>query len=511
MNTCPQRNLTIANDTFKSTGPRRSALLGAMATSLLVAAPAVWADNRNGNDGWPFGDHQRNQVGTVFVIAMENHNFTQPNPTNNPQQIFGNPAAPFINSLITPGNSNAAHVSFAAAYYNAGIGVHPSEPNYVWAEAGTDFGEHTDADPRAANGNTFYDQAIHFTAQLNAAGITWNNYQEDVQLSISPTNSASGTNGPVNPYNGSMQYNYAVKHNPMAFFADTAVQNVYPLAQLITDLNSNTVARYNWITPDQYNDAHSSLTGGFTYQGVHYAGDQSSIAVGDNFLSQIIPQIMASPAYQHNGVIIIWWDETEGGDDLARTIPEIIISPLAKGNAYASDVPVNHSSDIKTLEEVLHLPAINNPIPTNETDAAASGYNNVATVNDLGDLFVPGAIPAVQNVSVVRGDFRLDRRTQHVKEDVVISNNGNTPIPYPLWLVLDNLSANATLFNADGTTAVLAPLGSPYVNIRTGDGNGDQDDVLHPYESKHVTLEFLDPGASPIGYDTRVLSVTPAP
>src|SRR5579864_5904082 len=104
-------------------------------------------------------------AGSIFVIAMENHNFTQPNPTSSPEQILGNPAAPYINSLITPGNVNAAQVSYAVAYHNAGVGVHPSEPNYVWAEAGTDFGVHTDADPRAANNNVF--NATHFTSQLN--------------------------------------------------------------------------------------------------------------------------------------------------------------------------------------------------------------------------------------------------------------------------------------------------------------------------------------------------------
>src|ERR1051326_2402364 len=259
-------------------------------------------------------------VGNIFVIAMENHNFTQPSTMSSPQQIFGNPAAPFINSLITPGNPNAAQVSFATAYYNAGFGVHPSEPNYIWAEAGADFGVRTDADPLPSKTNTF--QAAHFTAQLNAAGISWKNYQEDVQLSASPTNSISGTGGPLNPFNGSTQYNYAVKHNPMAFFADTAVQNVYPLAQFFTGLQDNTVARYNWITPNQFNDAHSTLSGGFTYNGNHYTADAANIAQGDNFLAQVIPQIMASPAYQNNGVIVIWWDETEDGDDRTRTIPE---------------------------------------------------------------------------------------------------------------------------------------------------------------------------------------------
>ena len=35
---------------------------------------------------------------------------------------------------------------------------------------------------------------------------------------------------------------------------------------------------------------------------------------GDNFLSIIVPQIEASAAYQNNGMIMIWNDETEGGD-----------------------------------------------------------------------------------------------------------------------------------------------------------------------------------------------------
>ena len=52
-------------------------------------------------------------------------------------QIFGNSAAPFINSLVTPGNANAAQTSFASNYQNVAPGLHPSEPNYVWQESGT--------------------------------------------------------------------------------------------------------------------------------------------------------------------------------------------------------------------------------------------------------------------------------------------------------------------------------------------------------------------------------------
>jgi hypothetical protein len=159
----------------------------------------------------------------------------------------------------------------------------------------------------------------------------------------------------------------------MEFFTDTQNQNVYPLAQLWADLSDNAVGRYNWITPDQFNEMHSYLPNGFTYNGVLFTGNQAAIAQGDNCLSMIIPQIMASAAYQDHGVIIIWMDETESTDDTNTTLPEIIISPMAKGNAYASTVPMTHSSDLKTMDEIFGL---------------SFQTMDVATTNDLSDMFL---------------------------------------------------------------------------------------------------------------------------
>jgi hypothetical protein len=382
------------------------------------------------------------QVGDVFYIALENHDFTQPTSYTGTQAIFDNPNAPFIDSLLTPGNPNAAQVSYETNYLQPGNGDHPSEPNYLWAEEGSNFNPTTpnaagggtstaggptsttqgtingttilnDNDPGASSGNIFPASFApdHLTGQLNAAGIPWKNYQEDYQYSSSPLVSASGTGGThngntvvANPYNGSTEYNYAVKHNPMAFFSDTATQNLEQISQLQTDLNNNTVGRYNWITPDQYNDMHSTLAGSFpfTYNGITYDtangnnNDSEQIAQGDNFLSIVVPEIEASAAYKNNGAIVIWNDETEGGDSSAFTSTEIVISPLAKGNAYASSVLTDHSSDIKTLEELFGLSFINNPIPSSETLGDVSGqYAQVPTANDLSDLFVPGAIVAV--------------------------------------------------------------------------------------------------------------------
>src|ERR1043166_1701997 len=60
-------------------------------------------------------------VKRVFVIAMENHNWEQPDNkfTGGIQQIYQNPAAPFLNSLVEgniPGLSEVT--AFAMAYHN---------------------------------------------------------------------------------------------------------------------------------------------------------------------------------------------------------------------------------------------------------------------------------------------------------------------------------------------------------------------------------------------------------
>ena len=362
-------------------------------------------------------------VGDVFYIEMENHNLTQPSSVSSPQQLQGNPAAPYLNSLMTPGNPNAAQTSYASNYYNVlynnpSASIHPSEPNYVWQEAGL-TGPLNDADPYANTPNNIVN-APNLSALLQSAGISWKSYQEDIDLmptsgSVNqpgansltstvapqdqwtvPLKSMSGTSPDYpNPYNGSHQYNFAAKHDGQLFFTATngsssiasnfspsnsEAGHYAPLQQLQTDLNSNAVGRYNLITPDQYNDMHSSLNSPFTYNGTTYAAntDQESIALGDNFLSKIVPTIKA---YKNNGAIVIWYDETENGNTTSFTVAEIVISPLAKGNAYNSTLAYTHSSDLKSMQELFGVSA---------PGGGFLGDANTPGTNDLSDMFVPG-------------------------------------------------------------------------------------------------------------------------
>jgi phospholipase C len=142
------------------------------------------------------------QIKTVFVIAMENHNWTQPANqfTGGIQQVFQNPAAPFINSLVDGSayamiNGSRVHISeqvaYAANYHNVlatpdgnNPHVHPSEPNYIWAEAGTNFGVLNDNDPFSTKGATNQNTDQHLSMLLTAAGRTWRSYQEDIDLTV---------------------------------------------------------------------------------------------------------------------------------------------------------------------------------------------------------------------------------------------------------------------------------------------------------------------------------------
>ncbi len=377
------------------------------------------------------------EIKTVFVIAVENHNWTQPANqfTGNIQQIFHNPNAPFINSLVD-GTAFALvdgkviniskQVAYATNYHNVlatpsgnNPHIHPSEPNYIWAEGGDNFGVFNDNDPFAAVGGTEQNTTQHLVALLTKAGKAWRSYQEDVDLNTVggqltnvplprdqwtvPLKSISGTFAPgsFNQFNGSNQFNYAAKHNPMVFFTDSSggndpspanplSQQYAPLQQLFTDLANNTVADYNFITPDQFNDQHTTLAGG--YKGL--TGDPAKILQGDDFLRQIVPVIMASKAYKEHGAIILWWDESEGDDvagdnqdDFNHTIPEIVISPRAHKNVngvpYASPLNFTHSSDLRTMQEIFR------------TEGPFLG--DAANAIDLRDLFDEGAIPKPRN------------------------------------------------------------------------------------------------------------------
>jgi len=524
----------------------------------------------------PLAVHAQQQpVGPIFYILMENRNFTEgsDNSVAAGSQLVGNSAAPYINSLITPNNANATFVSYCTAYHNVlsvsnttgAIGansIHPSEPNYVWFECGSNLSKTDDNDPYGSGKSvqqiaTFLANNPSLSGQnisglLQAAGFTWKAYAEGTNLVTTasansntatgnltvtpeveslwtvPLASFSGKNvSYLNPYNNSTQWNFACKHTGSLFFTDTNGSNITtpntattnpfsanypPLAQLTTDLNNNTVAQFNVITPDQFNDMHTALSSpGFNYHGTQYTGDLAQVAQGDNFLSIVVPQIMASQAFQNNGVIVIWTDETEGvnQNDFNHTLMEIVISKLAKGNAYASNLNYTHSTDLNTLQKLFQVTA-NTPTgflndaanPSNSSNGQTGIGFGTGTAFDLSDLFVPNVVPStIPTMKITPSGFVLNRRTNMLTQTVTITNLLTSAITGPVYIAAGGLSTNTALTNKAGMTSNAAPAGSPYVMVTNGN--------IAAGASVTVNLQFSVPTSGGISDNLFVFAGTP--
>ena len=281
-------------------------------------------------------------IKTVFLIVFENHNWDDIRETNR---------CPYINQLVLP------RASFAENFYNP-TNLHPSEPNYIWLVAGTNFGIKTDKPPSV----NAVDTTNHLAFQLDRAGISWRAYQEDI----------SGDDIPL-----TNDGNYAVRHNPFMFFKDITADRAYctnhirPFTELEADLAAGRVGRFNFITPNLTNDMHNLSP-----------GSPSTRTQGDRWLRAQLPVILGSAAYQDRGAVFITWDE--GAEDAAPGIARdgpigmIVVSPLGKSGGYHNSIYYTHSSTLRTFQEIFGVRPF---------------LGDAANAEDLADLFQPAPAP----------------------------------------------------------------------------------------------------------------------
>ena len=285
-------------------------------------------------------------VAHVFVVAMENESIGQ---------VYGDIVdAPFINGTLIRTGARATNFIDELP-----LGL-PSEPHYVWMEAGTNaFGDHaftTDSAPSATNSTM---SSAHLVTQIGGAGRSWTAYEEGIDA----------TTGGC-PVAGSGFY--APKHDPFVFFRDVAgsppdktnqpcAAHFKDLPSLSRDLSSGAIADYVFITPNLCHDMH----------GAPGCPDNNLVRAGDTWLGGNLPPIVAF-ANAHAGVVFVLWDE----GDSSGHMPFLALGPALKAG-YAGGVTYTHSSVLKTVEEMLGLLIL----PT------------VTNVDDLSDLFVSGRVP----------------------------------------------------------------------------------------------------------------------
>ena len=188
---------------------------------------------------------------------------------------------------------------------------HPSLPNYLAMTSGSTWG--------IADDGYHALSASGLGQQLTRAGISWRAYMEGM----------SGTCF-------SSPYPYALKHDPFPYFGGRCPAEVVPFSSFAADMAAKTPPRFVWITPGLCNDGHDCST-----------------AVADKYLSQLVPAIMETAAWQENGTLFITWDE---GYDQTNHVLMLVIRPL--GAHEASSAYHDHYSLLATIEDLLGVPRL---------------------------------------------------------------------------------------------------------------------------------------------------------
>jgi len=376
-----------------------------------------------GSDHYPIvGDYTvasaPQSIRTVFIILEENQNWAS---------ISGNAACPYINNGLLPKSS------YALQYYNP-PGIHPSLPNYLWLEAGTNFGILADGDALTYHEST----TNHLVTLLKNAGVSWTSFQESISGSTCPLTDSG---------------QYVAKHNPMVHFDDVTntnntgstycISNVRPFTELAGDLQSNVVTRYNFISPNLCDDMHGN-TGCLS--------GNALLTAGDTWLSNTVAEIVSSQAYSNNGVIFVTWDEGEGGDG---PVGMIVLSPLAKGGGYSNTLHYTHSSTLQTIQEIFSVGPL---------------LGDAANAIDLSDLFVFGAQLAVSPMSGFNSSGGAGGPFSPTNQTYTLSNTGGVAMVWSVtntfnWLTL---SATSGALAAGGTTNITVSLNGNAYTLLSG-------------------------------------------
>jgi len=246
--------------------------------------------------------------GHVFIIVLENEGY---------RVTFGRRSpATYLKTLARQG-------ALLPNYY--GIG-HNSLDNYIAIVSGqapnpttqSDCHNYVDFDSK---GTTNDGQAIGagciyppnvLTIVDQLKGLSWKGYMED--MGNDPKRESATCGQPIVSSPDSTQHatpidQYAGRHNPFIYFhsivddAPGCAAHAVNSSTLTNDLqNEATTPNYAFITPNLCHDGHDAPCAD---------GQRGGLASADKFLKDIVPNILASPAYKHDGLLIITFDEAD--------------------------------------------------------------------------------------------------------------------------------------------------------------------------------------------------------
>jgi hypothetical protein len=302
----------------------------------------------------------------VIVIVEENKNY---------EQILDPALAPNIAAL-------AAKYGVATQFFGE---VHPSEANYVALLGGDTFGIHDDDGFPCHAGLTrpycggalrpgYADhtvQAPHLGMQLEAAGLTWKGYYENLPA---PGSMAITATDPAIDDGTRATALYASKHSGFLNFAQVQQDSqratkIVGFDQLYADLGAGTLPNFALVVPNQCNEMHG-LYGARVPPDCSQTRPVALIRQGDRVVGELVRRIQASPQWRAKGnfAIVVTFDEGSGGTRegcCAVTpnapsnfggghIPTVVITNHGP-RGVRDPTPYNHYSLLRTLEDAFRV------------------------------------------------------------------------------------------------------------------------------------------------------------
>jgi phosphatidylinositol-3-phosphatase len=341
--------------------------------SLTAAAPAAYTATTPGGVLLPPIRH-------VFVLLLENQSYAATFASQSP--------APYLAHTLP------AQGAVLTQYYAIG---HASLGNYVALISGQAPNEATQLDcptyadfrSRAATpdahgqlagvGCVYPRSVVTLPDQLEAAGLTWKGYMEDMGRNPARERASCGhvaLDTTETTQLAQLSDQYAARHDPFVFFhsiiddqarCDAHVVNLERLPQDLARIA--TTANFSFITPNLCNDGHDVRC---------VDSRQGGLAAIDAFLRQWVPLIERSAAFRADGLLIITFDESDGqgteGSSACcaeRPLPgakyapgfngpgggrvgALVLSPFVKPGTVSA-TPYNHYALLRTVEAIFGL------------------------------------------------------------------------------------------------------------------------------------------------------------
>ncbi|MEA2373785.1 MAG: hypothetical protein QOD53_248 [Thermoleophilaceae bacterium] len=145
--------------------------------------------------------------------------------------------------------------------------------------------------------------------QLQAKGLSWREYAEDMGSDLARDGSATCAHPTIGTHDNTLSASptdqYATRHNPFVYFHSllnngSCAQNDVSLAPLQGDLGAGRVPSYTFITPDLCHDGHDANCAD---------GGPGGLPAANGFLQTWIPKIQATKPYRDGGMIVVTFDE----------------------------------------------------------------------------------------------------------------------------------------------------------------------------------------------------------